>query len=1009
MAECILITLMEKLGKIDPALENELKIGVGLDKATPTLDTVPDYEEGQKTMTYAGVGSRETPPAILKKMTAVAAMLSGRGYKLQSGGAIGADMAFEGKPYPEVLTAGANDVVNNKGKVVLKAGQSVTIGTKDYTNAYYVFSNKNNAGQILGSKWVKNSPTPNTKSFNGWAIGNDLTSNNKTRIDMAIKAKEIAKELHPNWGAMADFGQKLMARNNYQVFGPNLDKPVDFVLFYAEESDNPLRPKGGTGQAVEAARRKGIPTINMAEDADSVRKQIAAAIKKGKTINGPELKNDVYSKLGSKTVSGNVVIEKVYQKKGIARAKEIGGVFSLRVDGSDKHFGNPFSSVPAEIKKGLIATKDTRESVEKYIEWVLNSQDDRAKWIRSILDSGKLKGKPVIYYKELGEPSHATALDYMINNWESGTTAAEYVENSNTKLNYKDIGQLLKTYGNDRETVIGDDVGYVGEHDTKFTMNYKNKIRTVDGEVWDAIGLDGNDLRVLNRAITLLNEGKAHSQLSKPQQRVLGVMTALTHEQLAEIIETSEYAAGASLGVKNIQNQKVGSGTNVEFDKELNNKLIKILNNIYPEINLTYTTEGNEIKGQADLDAKTVLINSLLQSQDTLPHEYAHHYIAMFRDTEIVRTAIKEWGSEEKLVQAIGEEVVTRKGKALNWWDEFVNWILGEGNHIRQLDADALKDVLTEAFLSNINLHEVYTGGYDGKGMRKLFDTLSQYRYRPKGLSLELDEFITYADTIFPKSSLRGVYSHGTIASYNNVAYSNGEDLLQAMHANDPKLANKYLTKIINSTLIKNKKAEERYHPSDNFDSLFHIDSDNRISPKSYEYAELYGMLLDEYVMSEGWQWTENFSRKFIQKGIGGNYEGDNFYFAPAGDSAFHEHFLVKLDADNRTDNKNYRLGHVAKLEEGYIEAMVTNPEQIHIFGSDKDIEMLQRWKKTGTIHLKGRAKAEKAAVDNDTERIELHPGEFLGDVLFEKGEVKTSNAIMPGINGKAKLDIKIC
>ena len=56
-----------------------------------------------------------------------------------------------------------------------------------------------------------------------------------------------------------------MARNTNQIFGDNLDTPVDFVLFYAEETNNPLRPKGGTGQAVEMARRKGIPTINMAD------------------------------------------------------------------------------------------------------------------------------------------------------------------------------------------------------------------------------------------------------------------------------------------------------------------------------------------------------------------------------------------------------------------------------------------------------------------------------------------------------------------------------------------------------------------------------------------------------------------------------------------------------------------------------------------------------------------------------------------------------------------------
>ena len=32
-----------------------------------------------------------------------------------------------------------------------------------------------------------------------------------------------------------------------------------------------------------------------------------------------------------------------------------------------------------------------------------------------------MKGKPILYYKELGEPSHATALDYLINkyNWDN--------------------------------------------------------------------------------------------------------------------------------------------------------------------------------------------------------------------------------------------------------------------------------------------------------------------------------------------------------------------------------------------------------------------------------------------------------------------------------------------------------------------------------------------------------------------------------------------------------------
>jgi predicted NAD-dependent protein-ADP-ribosyltransferase YbiA (DUF1768 family) len=81
------------------------------------------------------------------------------------------------------------------------------------------------------------------------------------------REQAIAKEIHPNWEALSkgQGGPKLMARNTNQIFGDNLNIPVDFVLFWANETKNPLRPEGGTGQAVEMARRKGIPTINMSE------------------------------------------------------------------------------------------------------------------------------------------------------------------------------------------------------------------------------------------------------------------------------------------------------------------------------------------------------------------------------------------------------------------------------------------------------------------------------------------------------------------------------------------------------------------------------------------------------------------------------------------------------------------------------------------------------------------------------------------------------------------------
>jgi len=45
---------------------------------------------------------------------------------------------------------------------------------------------------------------------------------------------------------------------------------------------------------------------------------------------------------------------------------------------------------------------------------------------------------------------------------------------------------------------------------------------------------------------------------------------------------------------------------------------------------------------------------------DTIPHEYAHIYIKMFKDQAIVKKGIKEFGSEEELVLAIGKYYVDR-------------------------------------------------------------------------------------------------------------------------------------------------------------------------------------------------------------------------------------------------------------------------------------------------------------------------------------------------------------
>ena len=110
-----------------------------------------------------------------------------------------------------------------------------------------------------------------------------------------------------------------------------------------------------------------------------------------------------------------------------------------------------------------------------------------------------------------------------------------------------------------------------------------------------------------------------------------------------------------------------------------------------------------KIVGQANIEALTVLIDAANQKQDTLPHEYAHHYIRMWRSSPIVQEGIKRFGSEEALVEAIGKQAVEfvktgKVGEALKWWQKFAKWILSK------LTNQEVLDVLTDAVLTRQDL-----------------------------------------------------------------------------------------------------------------------------------------------------------------------------------------------------------------------------------------------------------------------------------------------------------------
>lgn len=158
-----------------------------------------------KSMTYAGIGSRKTPPHILSKMSRVAKRLETIGYTLRSGGANGADEAF---------------------------------------------GNGCNRKQIF-------LPWP---GFNGHTSEFDAVER---------EAMNIAAAVHPVFDRLSYTAQKLMARNSYQVLGPDLRTPSDFVVCWtpdsAETESDRTQHTGGTGQAIALACRWNIPVFNLAK------------------------------------------------------------------------------------------------------------------------------------------------------------------------------------------------------------------------------------------------------------------------------------------------------------------------------------------------------------------------------------------------------------------------------------------------------------------------------------------------------------------------------------------------------------------------------------------------------------------------------------------------------------------------------------------------------------------------------------------------------------------------
>lgn len=86
----------------------------------------------------------------------------------------------------------------------------------------------------------------------------------QVQIDLcgnASKAKEIMYKYHPNPDAVRcnKFSECLLARDVYQVLGPNLREPSKIIICYTQNGEL----KGGTTMAIRIANAYGIPVLNI--------------------------------------------------------------------------------------------------------------------------------------------------------------------------------------------------------------------------------------------------------------------------------------------------------------------------------------------------------------------------------------------------------------------------------------------------------------------------------------------------------------------------------------------------------------------------------------------------------------------------------------------------------------------------------------------------------------------------------------------------------------------------
>lgn len=168
-----------------------------------------------------GIGSRETPQSEMDLLTRIAVAAEKRGMRGRSGGAGGADLAFE-----RGFTDPKNIDVIVPWKGFLPKGMT-----------------QRDVDAFLGRP--RPASGPGAPVMLPWAKRQE--------------AEEKASHYHPAWHKCSPGAKSLHTRNIPQVVGLELDRPADLVVAWTIDG----KATGGTGQAIRMAQDIGVPVANL--------------------------------------------------------------------------------------------------------------------------------------------------------------------------------------------------------------------------------------------------------------------------------------------------------------------------------------------------------------------------------------------------------------------------------------------------------------------------------------------------------------------------------------------------------------------------------------------------------------------------------------------------------------------------------------------------------------------------------------------------------------------------